>query len=320
MPRFRNALPQLENRLFLTDGGIETTLIFHDGLELPHFAAFPLLDGPAGELALVKYFLSYAAIARHHRSGLILESPTWRASADWGARLGYDATRVALANRKAIRMIERLRRELERETGPIVVSGCIGPRGDGYVASDAMSAADAQAYHAAQVATFASTNADLVTAMTMNRVEEAIGIARAARAAAIPSVVSFTLETDGRLPTGQSLAAAIEQVDRETDSAPAYYMINCAHPTHFAGSLEPRAAWARRLRGLRANASCLSHAELDEATTLDFGNPDELADAYAGIRGRLPWLNVFGGCCGTDHRHVAAIAEACAPLFARSAA
>jgi S-methylmethionine-dependent homocysteine/selenocysteine methylase len=320
MPRYRDQLPQLGDRLFLTDGGIETTLIFHDGLDLPDFAAFDLLERPEGELALVKYFLSYTAFARQHRSGLVLESATWRANADWGTRLGYDAVRLARANRLAIRMLERLRHEVERDSGPIAISGCIGPRGDGYVPANAMSAAEAESYHAAQIATFASTNADLVTAITMNYVEEAIGVARAARRAGMPAVISFTVETDGNLPTGQPLAEAIRQVDRETDGAPAYYMINCAHPTHFAETLDESAPWAKRLRGLRANASCRSHAELNEAPDLDIGNPEELARDYAAIHSRLPWLNVFGGCCGTDHRHVDAIARAVAPRFARHAA
>jgi S-methylmethionine-dependent homocysteine/selenocysteine methylase len=320
MSRFRNALPQLDGRLFLTDGGIETTLVFHDGFELPDFAAFALLDRPQGELALVKYFLSYAEIAQRRGTGLVLESPTWRASADWGTRLGYDRIDLSRANRKAIRMIERLRRELEKDAAPIVLSGCVGPRGDGYVPTNAMTPDEAEAYHAAQVGTFASTNADLVTAITMNYVEEAIGVARAAKSAGIPSVISFTVETDGNLPTGQSLASAIEQVDRETGASPAYYMVNCAHPSHFAGVLDPAAPWSRRLRGIRANASCRSHAELNEATDLDAGDPARLGLEHAELKRLLPWLNVFGGCCGTDHRHVDAIADAVAPLFSRRAA
>jgi homocysteine S-methyltransferase len=320
MHRRRDQLPQLGDRLFLTDGGIETTLIFHDRLELPDFAAFTLLERPEGELALVKYFTSYLEVARRYRTGLVLESATWRANPDWGHRLGFDGARLAAANRKSIRLLELVRRRFSRGMEPIVISGCVGPRGDGYVPSNAMSPAEAEAYHSSQIATFASTNADLVTAITMNYVEEAIGVARAARRAGIPSVISFTVETDGNLPTGQTLGSAVEQVDRESGAAPAYYMINCAHPSHFAGALDESAPWSKRLRGLRANASCRSHAELNEATDLDTGDPVALARDYATLRQRLPWLNVFGGCCGTDHRHVAAIAEACIPLFESSAA
>ena len=170
----------------------------------------------------------------------------------------------------------------------------------------------AEAYHAPQIAAFAEAGADLVTAMTLNYVEEAVGVARAATAHAMPVVIAFTLETDGRLPTGQSLGDAITAVDAATGGAPAYYMINCAHPSHFAHVLPEDAPWLERLRGLRANASTRSHAELDQAPDLDDGDPDALGQDYARLRRHLPGLTVLGGCCGTDHRHVAAICRDCA--------
>jgi homocysteine S-methyltransferase len=173
-----------------------------------------------------------------------------------------------------------------------------------------MSVEDAALYHATQIGTFASTSVDLVTALTMTYVAEAIGIVRAARQSGLPVVIGFTVETDGRLPSGQPLRQAIEQVDAETDGATAYFMINCAHPSHFYDVLEPGAAWTDRVRGLRANASRMSHAELDEAEELDAGDPEELANEYVALRERLPQLTVLGGCCGTDHRHVEAISEA----------
>ena len=148
----------------------------------------------------------------------------------------------------------------------------------------------------------------------MNYVEEPIGIARAAKAAGMPVVISFTLETDGRLPTGQTLKDAIVEIDAETGKAPAYYMINCAHPTHFEGALEAGEAWIKRLRGLRANASTRSHAELDQATDLDAGNPVELGRQYAELRRKLRHVTVLGGCCGTDFRHVEQICFACEPV------
>lgn len=315
MPRYRHALPQLDDRLFLTDGGIETTLIFHDGLELPDFAAFDLLRRPGGDAALRKYFLTYADIARQFGAGLILESPTWRASADWGTRLGYDAQALADANRRAIRLLEDIRTECESAQTRVVISGCVGPRGDGYVPSLTMSPNDAEAYHRQQIDTFAGTEADMVTAITMNYVDEAIGVARAARHAGMPVALSFTVETDGYLPTGQSLPDAIAQVDDATSRYPAYYMINCAHPTHFEHVLVGRDASLGRIRGLRANASARSHAELNESSDLDMGDPEELGAQHARLKRQLPHLNVLGGCCGTDHRHVARIAEACSPLF-----
>lgn len=308
--RYRDALPQLDQPLFLTDGGLETTLIFHEGLELPHFASYTLLEESEGIAALRRYFERYVAIARERGVGIVLETPTWRASADWGERLGHSPEQLAELNRRAVTLLEEVRAELETETTPIVISGNLGPRGDGYVVGDAMTADEASAYHAPQARTFADTSADLVTALTMNYAEEAIGIVRAARDAGLPVVIGFTVETDGRLPSGQPLREAIEQVDRETDGAPVYFMLNCAHPTHFDAVLEPREAWTERIRGLRANASRMSHAELDEAEELDDGNPEELADEYVTLRAALPRLSVLGGCCGTDHRHVEAMSRA----------
>ena len=302
-------LPQLDGRLFLTDGGIETWLIFHDRLELPLFAAFDLLKHEAGIAALSRYYRRYLELARDAGTGFVFESPTWRASRDWGERLGYTCSALAAANRRALALGVALRREAGDV--PVVLSGCVGPRGDGYNPDRLMQAEEAEGYHAEQIGALAAGGADMVTAITMTHAGEAVGVARAAEAADLPVAISFTLETDGRLPTGQSLPDAIEEVDAETDAAPAYYMINCAHPTHFAAMLRAAGPWAGRLRGVRANASCRSHAELDAAADLDDGDPEELGGQYADLRRMLPQLAVLGGCCGTDHRHVAAIARAC---------
>jgi S-methylmethionine-dependent homocysteine/selenocysteine methylase len=310
MSRYRKGLPQLGGGLFLTDGGIETTLIFHDGLDLPHFAAFHLLKDEAGTAVLRRYFVRYAEIARANGTGFILESPTWRASADWGEKLGYSAGALASANARSIALMQELRSEFECDRTPIVVSGCVGPRGDGYDPGAVMSADEAQDYHARQISTFAETQADMVTAVTMTNANEAIGVARAAQAAGMPVAIAFTLETDGRLPTGQGLDAAIAEVDEATRSAPAYYMINCAHPTHFDCTLQGKAPWLDRIRGLRANASRRSHAELNEAPDLDAGDPEELGREHGAIVARRPRINVLGGCCGTDHRHVERICAA----------
>jgi len=318
--RYRKELPQLGEGLFLTDGGIETTLIFHEGLELPDFAAYDLLRRPGGEAALAKYFRAYAELARRFEVGIVLESATWRASRDWAERLGHTPAQLAELNRAAIRQLEAIRAEFETPRTPVVISGCLGPRGDGYNPAKRMSPDEAESYHREQASIFADSAADLLTAITMNYTEEAIGIARAARRAGMPVVISFTVEIDGRLPTGDSLRSALEQVDAATAAYPAYYMINCAHPTHFA-PLFPESVlaggepWTQRIRGLRANASRQSHAELNESPTLDVGNPVELGREYAALKRRLPKLSVLGGCCGTDHRHVEQIAEACAPLF-----
>lgn len=315
MAKYRKQLPQLGGDLYLTDGGIETTLIFHEGLEFPDFAAFHLLQTAQGEAALRQYFRTYAQIAKRFGTGLILESATWRANADWGTRRGYSAAALAAVNRRAIHLLEDIRGEYETGRSPMVISGCLGPRGDGYIPEQVMSEREAEAYHLAQVEALAASAADMLCAITMNYVAEAVGIARAAKHADIPVAISFTLETDGNLPTGQTLKAALEQVDEATSGYPCYYMINCAHPTHFEHVLTAGEPWLERIRGLRANASCKSHSELNDAPELDCGNPAELAMQYAQLKKRLTRLNVLGGCCGTDHRHVEQIAEVCLPLF-----
>jgi S-methylmethionine-dependent homocysteine/selenocysteine methylase len=309
--RYRAGLPQLDDDApFLTDGGIETDLIFHQGLELPLFAAVDLLREEEGTEALRRYYEPYLELAREGGLGFVLETPTWRASPRWAEELGYSAEELDRLNRKAIELMEELRESHDTGGAPIVISGCIGPQDDGYNPRAKLSSADARDYHSTQIGTFAGTAADMVCALTMTYAEEAVGIAQAADEAGLPAAISFTLETDGRLPSGQGLGEAIEQVEAETDGAPAYYMINCAHPTHFESVLEEAAPWAARIRGLRANASTKSHAELDEAEELDEGDPADLGPRYAGLRDRLPNLNVLGGCCGTDHRHVAAVRDA----------
>jgi S-methylmethionine-dependent homocysteine/selenocysteine methylase len=307
-----STLPQLAgDRVFLTDGGLETTLVFHHGIELPAFAAFPLLDSADGRATLRDYFAPYLATAREQGAGFLLDTATWRANRDWGPQLGYDDAGLDRINRAAVAFAQELRDAAGDAPAPILVNGVIGPRGDGYVAGELMSAAEARSYHELQVGAFAAAGADMVSAITMTYAEEAIGIAGAAAAAALPVAISFTVETDGRLPSGQALGEAIEQVDAETLGAPAYYMVNCAHPTHFADVLAAGGgAWRGRIAGLRANASAKSHAELDAAEELDEGDPAALAADCAALRGVLPNVTVLGGCCGTDARHVAAVGAA----------
>lgn len=297
-------LPLTPERIYLTDGGLETTLIFHDNIDLPCFAAFDLLKDEAGRETLRRYFRRYAGMAVESQCGFIFESPTWRASKDWGAALGYDATRIAAFNREAIELMGNLRKEYENADSPMAVSGSIGPRGDGYVVGNQMTVEESRAYHQHQVDALAGAGADLISAITMTYIEEAIGIVKAAQRLDCPAVIGFTTETDGRLPSGTSLEEAIRAVDDATDHGPAYYMVNCAHFDHFSGALADDAKWTQRVRGIRANASRMSHAELDEAEELDDGNPQEFGDLCRQLHQRLPNLFVFGGCCGTDHRHV----------------
>ena len=313
MSKYRHNLPQTRDRLFMTDGGLETTLIFHEGLDLPYFAAFDLLKNEQGLNILRRYFTRYAEIACNNGLGLVLESPTWRANTDWATKLGYDAVKLADANRKAIELMLEIRAEHETPESPMVISGNTGPRGDGYRAETRMTVQQAHDYHCPQIETFAQTDADMVAAFTMTYLEEAIGIVKAARDAGMPVAISFTLETDGHLPSGDTLAHAIGHTDQETGGYPVYYMINCAHPTHFEKELQVGGSWRSRIRGLRANASRRSHAELDESTELDDGDPQELGGQYHALQALLPELHVLGGCCGTDHRHVESICHAFHP-------
>lgn len=293
----------------VTDAGLETWLVFDRGIELPAFAAYPLAGTDEGRALLAEYYAHYVAIAEEIGAACLLEAPTWRANPDWAATLGHDRAALADLIAAAVAVPDDLRGGWTHDE-PFLVGGAVGPHGDGYRIDAAMSVDEAADYHSFQVACMAATPIDVVTAMTICYSEEAIGIVRAAREHALPVVVSFTVETDGRLPSGMPLGEAIETTDAETDGYATHYMLNCAHPAHFDSVLDPSSAWTTRLRGLRANASMLSHAELDEMEVLDAGDPADLAARYVDLRAALPDLQVVGGCCGTDHRHVAAMARA----------
>ncbi len=290
----------------LTDGGIETSLIFHERVELPCFAAFPLVDTDAGRSALRRYFEPFLSLSQDTGHPFVLDTPTWRANPDWGKRLGYTRNELARCNRDAVAFA----RELAAGQSVSALSGLLGPRGDGYVVGERMSAEQAERYHSWQIGIFAEAGVDRITMLTLSYPEEAIGVVRAAMSAGVSAVVSFTVETDGRLPDGTDLRSAIDHVDSDTGGGAAFFMVNCAHPSHFAHVLDEGAPWLQRIGGLRANASVLSHAELDETETLDEGDLAELADHHQVLRDRLPAIELLGGCCGTDHRHVRAILEA----------
>lgn len=292
---------ELLNGSWVTDGGLETDLIFNHGQDLPEFAAFPLVRTAAGAALLARYYAEYAAIAAAAGAGLLLETPTWRASSDWGRILGYDAAALDRANRAAV-ALARAAADAAGVTRSRV-SGCVGPRGDGHREQGA-DAGEAARYHAPQIRSLAEGGADLVHAMTMTEPAEAIGVVRAARAVSVPVAVSFTVETDGRLQGGGTLAAAISAVEA---AAPAdYYGVNCAHPAHVLAGLDG-GAWQQRLFFFRPNASALSHAELDAMAELDAGDISLLVSTTRKLRAELPGIAILGGCCGTDSRHVAAL-------------
>ena len=309
MSKYRNALPQLSGDLYLTDAGIETDLIFNHGVEIREFASHTLLPNPSSREIVAKYFRGFLSLAKNFDAGFILDSQTWKAHLHWAEDLGTTEQELCLANKDSIAFIAELRDEYSTNSKPIVLNGVIGPRGDAYAPESRVAAVEAENYHAKQIAWLAETEVDMVTATTFTQSDEAIGVVQAARSADLPIVISFTVENDGRLPTGQPLDEAINAVDDATDAAAAYFMVNCAHPDHFFDVLDD-SDWARRIRGLRCNASRLTHAELDDCEVLDDGDPEELANQYKSIAASMPWLNVFGGCCGSDLRHVAEIAKA----------
>jgi homocysteine S-methyltransferase len=300
---------------YLTDGGLETSLIFHDGVDLPYFASFTELNSDEGPARLEKYYSSYLIAAQEQQTGFVLDTVTWRANAAWGEVMGMDHAEITKVNRDAITFAKGLQAKWETDTFPVVVNGVVGPAGDGYSIDEALTSNTAKDIHSVQINEFAASGADMVTAVTMTHTGEAIGVVVAAQAADVPVVVSFTVETDGNLPSGQSIGDAISEVDLATNNGPEYYMINCAHPDHFEGALKREEPWMARIKGIRANASRMSHAELDAAEELDDGNPGELASDYQRLQELLPQLKVLGGCCGTDHRHVSAIGHACVHKF-----
>jgi S-methylmethionine-dependent homocysteine/selenocysteine methylase len=290
---------------YVTDGGLETDLIFHHGVDLPEFAAYPLVWTDEGRGLLRTYYDGYADIAAAVGAGLRLETPTWRANTDWGKALGHDPRTLARANREAVALLQGLAHEWRDRVPDIVVTGMVGPRGDGYAAGAAVDADEAADYHAPQVRAFAETGVDQVCALTLTGPAEAIGVVRAADSVGLPVAIGFTVETDGRLPDGTTLRAALERVDAE--ARPAYFLVNCAHPVHVLEALAEPGEWTGRIHGLRSNASIASHAELDEAEVLDEGDLDVLVPAHRVLEERLPALEIVGGCCGTDARHVAAL-------------
>ncbi|ANT48760.1 homocysteine S-methyltransferase family protein [Mesorhizobium amorphae] len=304
-------LRELSEAVLLTDGGLETSLVFLDGLDLPSFAAFPLLGEEEGRERLGRYFRQYLDIADKYGVGFVLDTPTWRANPDWGEKLCYSKKALSGIDQQAVSWARALAAPYAARGMIVLVNGVVGPRGDGYRVETVMTPAEAEAYHGDQIKAFRDAGADMISAVTMTYSQEAAGIACAAMGAGLPSVISFTVETDGRLPSGESLKDAIETVDDETDGAPAYFMINCAHPSHFEAVLAGDGGWLGRIRGVRANASAKSHAELDAATELDPGDPVDLGRRYRAMRDRFGHIGVLGGCCGTDARHIAAICDAC---------
>lgn len=303
----RSSFPNVQVDLLLAYAGMETDLMFTHGIDLPGFASYPLLETEDGRALIQRYLKDMIALGDASGTGVILESPTWVANRDRGAAIGYSPEQLKQLNQQAIALMAELR--AEAGDVPTIISANIGPRVDAYAPKDQMNADEAERYHSEQISALAETEIDIVSGYTLAYSTEAIGIVRAAQRFGLPVVIAFTVETDGRLPTGVPLEIAISEVDAATDEYAAYFMINCAHPDHFASILEDR-PWIQRVKGIVANASRCSHAELDEAKALDDGDPVELGKQLSDIRHRFPHIRVLGGCCGTDMRHMKQIADA----------
>jgi homocysteine S-methyltransferase len=310
----------LGRHTFLTNAGTETYLVFQQGVDLPEFCAFVVHEDEESWAELERNHLDpIFRAAAENRCGLMLDALVWRAQPDFVAKLGRAPEELGPINERAV---SRTRASVDRwrranghsaETFPVLIAADIGPRGDGYRVENSEVTSDAaREYHRAQIEALAAARVDVVCALTMTTAAESIGIVEAATACELPTIVSPTVETDGRLPDKRPLKSFIEDVDRATEGAPLFYMVNCAHPTHLFPCLEAARAtgesWLSRFRGFRANASAKSHGELDNSTELDRGDVQELAEQMATIQAAYG-LRVIGGCCGTDHEHLIAMAS-----------
>lgn len=296
-------------RPFLTDGGFETWMFFVEGFDAPEFAALVLMDDDSAREKMRAYFERFLIMAEQAGTGFVLDTNTWRGCVEWAEALNLSRDGILRLSRDAVIFAQDIRSAWVSRVNPILINGVVGPAGDGYSANNAPNADRAKTMHLPQISALAETGVDMISAITITNSAEAIGIARAIAEHNLPSVISFTVETDGRLPSGESLAEAVSATDKATGEAPLYYMVNCAHPDHFRHVLEDNRGWISRIGGLRANASRMSHAELDQSETLDDGNPEEYGELHADLRALVPSLRVVGGCCGTDHRHVGCVSH-----------
>lgn len=299
-------LPQLAGKLMSTAGGFETWMQYVDGFTLRHFCGFELLNDPRGVACLRDYHRRVIEAAIENGFGMINEGLHYRASRDWGERTGFSREALEEINLRGIEFYRDFAREYASADTPMLVGGAIGPQGDAYETGHIPDATEAEEYHAEQILTFRKAGADLVTAMTFSNVEEAIGLVRAAISAEMPVVVSFFVARGGRLRAGETLEEAIRRVDAATGNGPQYYMINCTHPTEFEAGLSP-GDWSARLGGFMPNAVAMETLDLCKLGHLEDGDPEELGGQMAGLAQRFPHVTVWGGCCGTDGRHIGQI-------------
>jgi S-methylmethionine-dependent homocysteine/selenocysteine methylase len=298
----------MPGRAFLTEGGTETELLYKWGFELPEFAVFPLLDNPNAVTVMRDMFRRTLDVAAKHGQPMLLSGLDYRASPDWGVKLGYSVEGLAEANLRSITFLREIAGEYVRQVPDIRIAGIVGPRGDAYSLNRTITAEEAEDYHAVQLETLRRAEVDLAQAMTFSNIPEAVGVTRAAQAIGVPLAILFTLDSTHRLRSGPSLREAIEAVDAETNHAPAFYGINCSHPVEFEPALEP-GNWFQRVRCLRPNAAKMDKISLCKLGHLEEGDPVELGRLMGDLAQRYQHIDIWGGCCGTGPVHLEEIAR-----------
>ena len=301
--------PRLENKFYLTEGGVETEVMYKWGYELPEFAMFPLLDNPEADAVIRNMFRRYLDVAAEQNTGLLLNGHDYRASPDWAAKLGYSAEGLRDMQRRTIQFLDDMRTEYAGRVSDVYIAACIGPRGDAYGTGGEITVDEAEDYHSLQLQNLDGTAADMAVAATFNNIPEAIGVIRAASEKGMPIGVSLTLTPEGRLRSGPSLREAIENVDEATDGRAAWFGTNCSHPLEFEPALYDAGPWLERLRYIRPNAARMDKIALCSLGHLEDGDPVELGEQMGEVARRLPNADIIGGCCGTDERHLSEIAK-----------
>ena len=300
-------LPRVDGTYYLTEGGIETEIMYKYGFELPHFAMFPLLDNPEALTAMKGIWQRSLRAAADNGFNAIMNGVDYRASPDWGALLGYTPDGLASMQMRAIDFLRDVARDFEQDIDTIIISGTIGPRGDAYSRNETITADVAEEYHSVQLATLKKAGVDMAWAMTFNNIPEAVGTIRAAENTGIPIAMGLSLDSSSRLNSGPSMAEAVPEIDAQTNSAAAFFGLNCSHPLEFEPALDG-GEWMKRLRSIRPNASPMDKIALCKIGHLEDGDPDELAQQMLDVARRMPHMDIFGGCCGTDERHLSKIA------------
>ena len=301
--------PRLDNKFYLTEGGSETEIMYKWGFELPEFEMYPLLDNPQADEIIRNMFRRYFEVAAQHDTGMLLNGHDYRASPDWGAKLGYSPEALRNMQHRVIDFLDGMRAEYADRVSDVYIAACIGPRGDAYGSGGEITADEAEDYHSVQLKNLDGTAADMAVAATFNNVPEAIGVIRAANGAGRPIGVSLTLTPEGRLRSGPGLGEAIETIDEATDGGAAWFGTNCSHPLEFEPALAEQGPWLDRLRYIRPNAARMDKIALCSLGHLEDGDPVELGGQMGEVARRLPRADIIGGCCGTDERHLSEIAR-----------